>query len=481
MKIIIEIIKKKWLKDSFLTLILVAIVFAAYIGINYGVEKLNPEDLDLTSDKIYSITEATKTKLNDLDKEVIIQLINLSHNTYLIDYCNKYTQLNKNIQIERIDDLAARADLMQKYYLESTDNLIIIKSEDRETTLSQYDLYTYDYTTDEQIDITEEAVTNAIIEVTIEEKPKIYFLTGHNQYDNQYFMLLKEKLKSEANEVEDINILTAGSIPEDCKCLIITTLKEDITELEKDKIIEYANSGGKILLLADINFLEIEMPNFKAILDLYGFEISNEIIMEEDTKQMLYGLPEFIISPIEAVINKNIKMNMNVCLIDSGRLDFKDEETLSKLGVTYTPIAKTSDTSFLRTNINISSMRKTDQDKDAANSIVGALITRNVDNEKTAEMIVYSNAVFATNQQISIGNGYGMYANELCNNEDVTINSVSYLTQRTDTITIRKNPDSVSYTVTEAQHTIIMAIIFTVPVLIIIAGIIVGQIRKRKN
>lgn len=60
------------------------------------------------------------------------------------------------------------------------------------------------------------------------------------------------------------------------------------------------------------------------------------------------------------------------------------------------------------------------------------------------------------------------------------INSVSYLTQRTDTITIRKESDSVSYTLTEVQHNLIMAIIFLVPVLIII-GIIVWQMSRRKN
>ena len=41
MKKIIEIIKKKWLRDTFLTIILVAIIFAVYFLINFGVEKLN--------------------------------------------------------------------------------------------------------------------------------------------------------------------------------------------------------------------------------------------------------------------------------------------------------------------------------------------------------------------------------------------------------------------------------------------------------
>lgn len=483
MKKIIEIIKKKWLKDTFLTILLIAIIFAIYFGINYGVEKLNVKDIDLTTDKVYSISEETTTKLANLDKDVTIQLINLSDYVYLLDFTNKYTQLNNYIKVERIDDLASRADIMNKYNLESTNSLLVIKSGDRETLLSLNDLYTYDYTTYEQIDITEEAITNAIIEVTIEDKPKVYFLEGHNYYNDTYFQLIKQDISSEANEIGNLNLLTAGSVPEDCDCLVITTLKEDITEMERDSLINYSNKGGKILLLADANILGIDTPNFNKILDLYGFTISKGIIMEQNENQMVYGSPEFVISQIDAnsVIAQDIKMNMNICVIDSGRIEFKDEETLENLKVNYSTIAKTSDSAFLRTNLDISSMSKTNQDEDASESILGALITRTLEDDKKAEMIVYSNAIFATNQQISMNNTYAMYANKLCNNDDVVINSVSYLTQRTDTITIRKDVDSVSYTVTGTQHSIIMAIIFLVPIAIIIIGIIVWQIRRRKK
>lgn len=482
MEKIIEIIKKKWLRDIFLTILLIVIIFAVYFGVNYGVEKLNLKDIDLTTDKIYSISESTKTKLQNLEKEVTIELINLGSYTYLLDFANKYTQLNENIKLEKIDDLSTRPDIMNTYQLESTSQLLIIKSGERETLLSMADLYTYDYTTYEQIDTTEEAITNAIIEVTIENKPKIYFLEGHNYYDSLYFQLLKQDLQAEANDIESLNLLTTGNVPEDCNCLVITTLKEDITEMERDQLIEYSNNGGKILLLADSDILGIEMPNFASILDLYGFSISKGILIEQDKNQMIYSSPEFIISQVDSsVLSKNTNMNMNVCVIDSARIEFKDEKTLENIGVNYQTIAKTSESAFLRTNLTIGTMSKTNQDIDAGNSIVGALVTRKLEEGKVAEMIVYANAVFATNQQINMNNAYATYANKLCNNDDVVINSVSYLTQRTDTITIRKDTDSVSYTVTQVQHNIIMAIIFILPILIIIAGIIVWQLRRRKK
>lgn len=482
MKKIMEIIKKKWLRDTFLIVLLIVIIFAIYFFINFGIKKLNIADIDLTANKVYSLSESSHTKIKDIDREVKIELINLNTYNYLIEFANKYTQINSNITVEQIDDLTTRPDIMNKYNLQSSDSIMIFQSGEKETILSLNDLYTYDYTTYEQIDVTEEAFTNAIIEVTIEDKPNIYFLEGHNTYTAEYFQLLKQDISAEANEVGSVNILTSGTIPEDCNCLVITTLKEDLTEMEKDKIIEYINNGGKILLLTDANILGIEMPNFDQILDLYGFSISKGVLFEQDQNQMIYGSPEFIISQIDtnSVIAQNINMNMNLCVIDSGRIEFK-EDKLEELGITYQTIATTSDTAFLRNNFNLTTYSKTNQDMDASNSIIGAFITKTLENGNKAELIVYANAVFATNQQININNAYTMYANKLCNNDDVVINSISYLTQRKDTITIRKDYDSVSYTVTEAQHNIIMAVIFGIPVLIIIIGIVIWQIRRRKK
>ena len=481
MKKIIEIIKRKWLKDTFLTILLIAIIFAIYFGINYGVEKLNLSDWDLTTDKVYSISESTKTKVGNLEKKVQIQIINLGGYAYLLDYANKYTQLNPNITVEQIDDLTTRPDIMNTYGLTTTDSIIIIKSEERDTMLSLYDLYTYDYSTGEQIDLTEEAITNAIIEVTIEDKPKIYFLEGHNYYDNAYFELIKQDITAEANEIASLNILTAGSIPEDCDCLVITALREDITEMERDQLIAYSNRGGKILLLDGSNVLNVETPNFNAVLNLYGFSIPKGIIIEQNQDKMLYGSPEFVVAEIEnSELTSNINMSMNVCIVDGGKIEFQDSEALENLGVTYETIATTSDSAFLRTDFSIASTSKTNLDIDAGNSIIGAIVTRTTEDLKQSKMIVYSNSTFATNQQINM-NGYYGYISRLFNNDDVVINSVSYLTQRTDTITIRKDTESVSYTVTQAQHNIIMIIIFSVPVLIIIIGIIVWQVRRRKK
>ena len=74
-----------------------------------------------------------------------------------------------------------------------------------------------------------------------------------------------------------------------------------------------------------------------------------------------------------------------------------------------------------------------------------------------------------------------MYALDFYNNEDLAMNSIAYLTDRENMITIRKDTEITTYTVTEQQNSIILAVIFTIPAVIVVIGIIVWQVRRRKK
>ena len=145
MKKFFEIIKNKWLIKGTTTLLLVAIVIACYVLINWGVTQVKVENIDVTTKKLYSLSDETKSRLAKLDKDVTIQLINMTNSSYVIDYANKYAMASKRITIDEVDDLSSRVDLQTKYNLTSTGSLIVVKSGDKEKTLSTSDLYTYDY------------------------------------------------------------------------------------------------------------------------------------------------------------------------------------------------------------------------------------------------------------------------------------------------------------------------------------------------
>ena len=184
MKKSIEILKKKWLRETVFTMVLVIIIILIYMEINALASKVTIPDLDLTKSKIYSLSDETKNKIKDIDKEVKITLINMENydDNYVINYANKYSEINSKISIDKVDNLSARADLMTKYSIEESTSEIIVECNKKEKMLGIDDLYTYEYTNNsyEVVNKIEEALTNAILDVTTENKPQIYLYNVHN-------------------------------------------------------------------------------------------------------------------------------------------------------------------------------------------------------------------------------------------------------------------------------------------------------------
>ena len=480
MKKFLEKLTNKWLLKGTTTLILVALVIASYIGVNWLVTQIKIEDFDFTTKKLYSLSDETKDKLKSLDKEVTIQLINMSLYPYVIEYADKYEKISDKIIIEKIDNLSSRVDLQTKYGVKSTAELIVVKNGDKEKILTTDNLFTYDYSAYKQIDTTEEAITNAIIEVTIEEKPHVYVLEANTYYDaEQSLGIIANSLINEANEVKLLDILTTGNVPENCDCLILTTMKQDLSELERDKILEYINNGGKILALTSQNFMTVDTPNLNKVFEQYGISIERGIVFEQNSKQMLNDSPNRILVDVVASFMSDIDMSLKVLLQDAGSIKFAEAKQLEELGVQYEVICQTSDKAFVRTDFAQGTNSKTEKDSEEGANILGAYVEKTISEDKSSKLIIYSNELFASTQPVLLGD-YIDYLVNVRNNKDVVLNSVSYLTEREDTMTIRKAVETETYTVTDQEDVIIKTIIFVVPVLIIVLGISVWIYRRRK-
>ena len=198
---------------------------------------------------------------------------------------------------------------------------------------------------------------------------------------------------------------------------------------------------------------------------------------------MIQGAPNFIINDVTAdsSITKNAGMNISACFINAGRIEFETPEKMEELGVDVEYLTAASSDAFYRTDLSVTSASRTDSDEDIDSATTGAVLTKEIDDDKESKLVVFSNAVFATNTRIQVATGYYIYAIDLYNNKDILLNSISYLTEREDNITIRKNVEITTYTVTEQQHRVILTIIFAVPIAVIILGIVVWQVRRRKK
>lgn len=477
MKRIINVIKQKWLKDTLMTTILILVIIAIFIILNLYINSLNINPIDFTKEKLYTLSDESINLVKDIDKDVHIYFFGYQEDNNTVLLAKQYGVANNKITAEAIN-IDERPDLAKKYGVEDNTSVgIIVEGENRYKVLTQSDFYTYDLTTYETIDVSEQKLTNAIIDTTIAKKPHIYFLTGHGEYlTSNYLMTLSVFIQNEVNDISDLDLLTTD-FPEDCDALVIPNPTKDFSEVETDKILDYINKGGKILWLGEATIEDIDMPNISKILNQFGFDFSKGIIIEEDSSKMILQSPELILTDISYHdITNNIT---NVAVASSGKLNIESDEKLQELNVSVNTLLKTSEKSFYRENFEIPTTAKTEADEAGAFT-VGAEFVKKIDDNTEAKLIAFSNCSFATDMVITSGNSQIKLIN-LYNNKDLVLNSIAYLTDRGDTIRIRKDTGYVTYTATQMQDNIVRLIIFAVPIMIIIVGIVIWQIRRRKK
>ena len=227
----VQAVKRKWLIDGSRTLSLVLLILAAFLGINTGMKVWDLTPIDLSQEKLYTLTDESKERVKDIDKDVHLYFVGYTEDNADLALAKQYKDVNERIVAEAVDS-ESRPDLVEKYGIEDTGSSgIIVECGDRSKVLTATDLVTYDTTTYETISIAEEKLTSAIISVTTDDIPKVYFLEGYSDFTLDYNLYyLNVYLQNEITEVDTLNILSTGNVPEDCDTLVhhhkILTMKQ---------------------------------------------------------------------------------------------------------------------------------------------------------------------------------------------------------------------------------------------------------------
>lgn len=483
----IQTIKKKWLVDGSKTFLLVVIIIAIFIGINLGMQTLELTPLDFSQEQLYTLTDESKEKVKDIDKDVHIYFIGYTDEDTNLSLAKQYKNANEKIVAEAID-INNRPDLANKYGIESGTQGIIVECGEKSKVLTASDLVTYDTTTYETISIAEEKLTSSILSVVADKVPKVYFLEGYSELTLTNSMnLLNMYMQNEVMEVSSLDVLTTGKIPDDCDTLVITTPNKDFDDVATNAITDYINSGRNILWLNAAVTQNQDYPNVNKILAMYGvnpFEAG--IIRETDTSKMITESPDLIKPDLNAAtVTKDLYTTTGVIFINATKINI-NEDALEELKVTKTELANASEGAYFRTDFNVQS-NSAQEGEEKGPFVVGAELEKTIqeENEETGEkaitskLVIYGENFFISDFQLSQNSQYA--AVQLAYNKDLVLNSIAYLTDREEDITARKNTGTVTYTATQEQDTIIRVIIFAVPCVIILLGIIVWQVRRRKK
>lgn len=485
MKKIIETIKKKWLVSKVMTILLALILIAAFLGLSTFMQKLGLSPIDLTKAKIYTLTSESKDRIKDVNKEVKMYFVGYSEDDSYLDLAKQYSKANSNIKVENID-ATQRIDIAQKYNVTNEDKGIIVESGEKSKILSSSDLSSYDSSSGGYSDKAEETFTAAILTVTAEYVPNVYVLSGYSNFNlTENMKYLGMYLSNEVMNVQSLDILVSGNIPDNTDLLIVPTPNKDFDDLTTNSILNYINKGGNILWFNAAYGKELELNNVQKVLDVYGvkkFEVG--CVFESDSSKTVLSEPNKIIPDVQST-DITSKITTGLLFESSSRINLVDSDALNQLKVSEQDLVKASETSFFRKDLKETSLSKTDSDE-SGNILLGTMLTKTLDgsdenHKKESNMIIFSENYFISDYALSDNSQSATPYIFIYNNKDIVINSAAKLTNVNQNINIRKNIVTVTYTATAKQDTVIRIIIFSVPAIIILVGIIIGQFRKAKG
>ncbi|MCD8375809.1 MAG: GldG family protein [Oscillospiraceae bacterium] len=457
-----------------------AIVLAIAIVINVLVGALPASwtQLDATSSQLFTISEQTENTLAGLEEDVTIYWIvrSGSEDDYVESLLNRYASMSSHVSVEKKDpDVYPTFLTAYGQTDEAEDNSLLVVLGDNYRYIDYYSIYVYDYTYyyytgsyDVEFD-GESVLTSAISYVSSGVTPKLYTLTGHGESslsDDFSSAVSKENI-----EVEELSLLTEGSVPEDADALLVYAPTTDISEEEKDALLEYLQAGGNLILITQ-PLDDEELTNLEALMAEYGVTASEGIVLEGNSSYYAWGYPYYLLPEISShtVTDPLIDSGYYVLLPLAQGLSVSDE---LPDGVSVTELLTTTDAAYSKiAGYAMTTTEKEDGDIDGPFALAVA-ITDTIDDDTESNILWVSSAYLlddSANSSVSGGN------------QDLFLNALNWMCEQEDSISIHAKSLSTEYlTMSDSAGTMLCVLaIGLIPAVYLAIGIVIWVRRRHR-
>ena len=470
-----ESMNKKYLRNGSYSVVISAVFVVIVLVINMIVGSLPTKytELDVSTQKLYTISDDTKKFLKDLDKDVTIYQVvqSGSEDETIKKLLERYAEESDHIKAEQKDPVVNPKFTSQYTSDDVAANSLIVVCGDRSKVVNYDSIYesSIDYNT-YQSSITgfdgEGQIDSAISYVTSEDLPVLYTLDGHGE--KELDSTLQEDIQKANIDIKSLNLITEESVPDDAACLLINAPTTDISEAEKDTIIDYLENGGKAMIFSD--YTEESMENFDAVLKNYGVERTDGIVIEGDS-QHYAQMPYYLVPTVNSTDAISDFTSKGYYVLMPYAQGIKKDEDVRDT-VTVNSLLTTSDSAYSKVDVNSGSIEKTDDDIEGPFDL-GVSITETVDDKET-QIVYYASSNLMDsqiNQMVAGGN------------EQMIMSSLNWMcsSDETSTISIPAKDLQVSYltlTAYDASFWKIM-VMGIIPAVVLIMGFMVWLKRRK--
>ena len=433
------------------------------------------KSLDLTSNKLYSLTDQTKEYLKGINEDVTIYVLVSEENEDIVlgQTLDRYEDLSEHIKVQYVDPIQNPRFHTQYTSGSVSTNSLIVVSEKRSKVINASDIYVTSYDYDGysySSSITgydgEGQITSALDYVLSDDIPMVYMTEGHGE--QAFSTSFKNSLSKENVEYDTINLMDYEAVPDMAACLVINGPAGDLSEDDKDKVIAYLNRGGKVIL--NVGYREVETPNLDAVLAYMDLSIAEGLVVEEDMNNY-YQIPFYILPTVTAnSYTTGIYGEYYIFAPYSQGIlvpEEQEDETIS-----YSTFLRTSSSAYSMRNFE-SATEYGRQEGDAEGPFALGVEAVKTLEDGEAVMVVYSSPQMFTDDTSLMVSG----ANQM-----LFTNTVSHFVDHEVTVSIPAKDYEVSTLMVTQKSALMLGLITMIllPVSSLVIGFVVWFRRRRK-
>lgn len=457
-------------------MIALAVAVVVVLNIILGEMPVSWTAIDLTHEKLYSLTDQTKEYVKNMQEDVTIYvLVNEdSRDTTLGQTLQRYDDLSEHIAVEYVDPTVN--PMFHTQYTDSniSMNSLIVVSDKRSKVINYNNIYAgstdFDYTTYSYSSTTtgydgEGQITSALDYVLSDDMPKIYMTEGHDELTlSSTFTAALEK---ENVEYDTINLMDYDTIPADAACLFINGAMSDFSTDDKDKVLAYLEQGGKVVLVT--GYTDQATPNLDEMVAYMGLTVVDGLVVEQN-QDNFYRSPYYIL-PIQSAdtytANLYGKRHIFAPYVQGIRIEKEEAEDM-----TYSTFLSTSDSAFAKQGVqSMQDFNKGENDIDGPFAI-GVEAVKTLEAGE-ATMVVYGSEQIFTDDANSIVSGANL---------TLFTNTVSGFVKHESSVSIPVKSYEVSTLTVTQLHVLIWTLLTTIvlPMGLLITGFVIW-FRRRKR
>ena len=287
----------------------VVVVLALLVAVNLVGSQISTT-FDLTTSRNLTLSTASKQIVGKLTQDVKVYAFELpgsSTGTKVEVLLNQYAADSHGHLTYQVVDPQADPTLATAYGVTTAGEVVVVAGKNTQT-LQASDLVTYN-NSGAAVFSGEGAITNAIIRAASPVTFTVDFAAGNGEPDitTGRFPGAVSALKDQGYNVGTLSLLSSKSIPSSVACLIIASPQTDFTSAEVTMLKNYETAGGHVMVLLDP--LKTALPNLDALLSSWGVTPQNNLVVDTGLNNNVQGdatylIPNYGSSPITAPLTQ---------------------------------------------------------------------------------------------------------------------------------------------------------------------------------